>query len=214
MTTLEESGSGKRQNQSPFTIAVAEVTNTLDSTGCARVQVQLPWLPGTQPWARVAVPGAGSMRGTYVIPHIGDEVLVAFNRDDVTDCYVIGSLWSMADPPPLRGPLDPMTKIAIHTQVGHDIQLDDVEQTITIKTSTGQKIELTPMGITMSTTGDTAKVELTQAGELKLTATTSISLEAPKVSVNGTATMSLEAGNMSINGGTACRVQAGTIHLN
>lgn len=214
MSMLEEAADNDEDEKSPFTIAVAEVTNTLDATGCARVQVQLPWLPNTQPWARVVVPGAGNNRGTYILPHAGDEVLVAFNRDDVTDCYVIGSLWSMADPPPLRGPLDPITKVAVTTQVGHEIQLDDVEQTIAITTSTGQKIEMGPDKITISTTGGTAKIDLSLAGEISLSATTSISIDAPQVSVNGTGRIAMEAGTMSVNGGTACRIQAGTIHLN
>lgn len=204
----------EEEQANTFTIAVAEVTNTLDTTGCGRVQVQLPWLPGSQPWARVAVPGAGNMRGTYVLPHPGDEVLVAFNRNDTTDCYVIGSLWSMADPPPRRGPVDPITKVAIETQVGHTVELDDVAQTITIKTSTGQQLELGPGGITITTTGTAAKIEMTTAGDISLTAAKSISLQAPQVKVNGTGTLGLEAGAMSVNGGTSCRIEAGTIHLN
>lgn len=215
MTMLDDTATGDDRPTGGFTIAVAEVTNTLDSTGCGRVQVSLPWLPGNQPWARVAVPGAGSNRGTYVLPHPGDEVLVAFNRDDVTDCYVVGSLWSMADPPPRRGPLDPVTKIAVQTQVGHDIELDDIEQTITITTSTGQKLELTPTSISITTTGDTASVVLEQTGDIKLTAAKSISIEAPQVTVNGTARVSVESStNVSINGGSTCQVQAGTILLN
>ena len=215
MTMLDDQTAGDRRAPAGFTIAVAEVTNTLDSTGCGRVQVQLPWLPGNQPWARVAVPGAGAYRGTYVLPHPGDEVLVAFNRDDVTDCYVVGSLWSMADPPPKRGPLDPITKVAITTQVGHEIEIDDIEQTITISTSTGQTIELSPTTISISTAGDTAAVALQQTGDIKLTALKSISLEAPQVTINGTARVSVESGtNVSINGGTSCQVQAGTILLN
>lgn len=213
MTLMDDVGTGRAAQG--FTIAVAEVTNTLDSLGCGRVQVQLPWLPGTQPWARVAVPGAGAMRGTYVLPHPGDEVLVAFNRSDVTDCYVIGSLWSMADPPPRRGPLDPVTKVAVRTQVGHVIELDDVEQTITISTSTGQKVQLSPTSISITTTGETASVVLDQTGDLTLSAVKSVSIEAPQVSVKGTAQVSVESsGAVSVNGGSSCRVQAGTIFLN
>ena len=214
MTLMDDVGTGQAP-PAGFTIAVAEVTNTLDTLGCGRVQVQLPWLPGSQAWARVAVPQAGSMRGTYVLPHPGDEVLVAFNRGDVTDCYVIGSLWSVADPPPLRGPVDPITKVAVHTQVGHVIQLDDVEQTITITTSTGQKVELSPTSISITTTGETASVVLDQTGDLTLSAVKSVSIEAPQVSVKGTAQVSVESsGSVSVNGGASCRVQAGTIFLN
>jgi uncharacterized protein involved in type VI secretion and phage assembly len=198
-----------------FTIVVAEVTNPVDLTGAGRVQVSLPWLAGAEPWARVAVPGAGAGRGTYVLPHRGDEVLVAFNRSDVTDCYVIGSLWSMADPPPLQGPLDPVTKIAVRSEAGHDIQFDDLTQTITIKTSTGQTVEMSPTGIKLSTSGDTASLELLQTGQATLKATVGLTIEAPQVSIKGTAQVSVESqGSVSVQGGANCQVQAATIMLN
>ena len=40
-------------------VAVGQVIENRDATGLARVQLRLPWLPGVQPWARVAVPMAG-----------------------------------------------------------------------------------------------------------------------------------------------------------
>ena len=53
------------------------VVNNLDLAGLGRVQVRLPWLPELDLWARVAVPMAGMASGTYAMPQIGDEVLVA-----------------------------------------------------------------------------------------------------------------------------------------
>src|SRR5690348_16398128 len=51
-----------------------------DPMGLGRVQVNLPFIDSLDPfpWARVAVPMAGPAHGTYFIPNIGDEVLVAF----------------------------------------------------------------------------------------------------------------------------------------
>ena len=63
-------------------VALAQVVDNRDMTGQARVQLRLPWLPGIEPWARVAVPMAGDSRGTFIIPQVGDEVLVAFNHGD------------------------------------------------------------------------------------------------------------------------------------
>lgn len=215
MTVLDAQADTGRDDGPEFTIALAEVVNTLDLTGCGRVQVELPWLPETRPWARVAVPGAGGGRGTYVIPHDGDEVLVAFNRSDPTDCYVVGSLWSMAEPPPLRGPLDPTTRIAVRSEMGHDIQLDDIAQTITVETSLGHTIELSPTGIKLSTAGDTASITLGQAGNVSIEATTTLTLKAARVSIEGTAQVGVESqGNVSVNGGATCRVQASTIFIN
>lgn len=215
MTVLGHEEDTIRDQNPQFTIALAEVVNTVDATGCGRVQIELPWLPETQPWARVAVLGAGGGRGTYVLPHEGDEVLVAFNRSDPSDCYVVGSLWSMSEPPPLRGPLDPTTRIAVRSEMGHDIQLDDIAQTISIETSLGHKLELSPSGIKLSTAGDTASITLGQAGDVTVDATTTLTLRATKVTVEGTAQVNVEsAGNVAVNGGATCRVQASTILLN
>ncbi len=198
-----------------FTIAVAEVTSSFDALACGRVQVQVPWLQDIRPWARVALPGAGSGRGTYAIPHPGDEVLVAFNRNDVTDCYVIGGLWNATDPPPNRGPLDPLTRLSVRSELGHELDMDDIGQTITINTSTGVSVELGPTGIKLSTTGGTASVELSQQGDLTLTALKSISLSAPKVTIDGTAQVAVSStGRVTVDGGTSCSVSAARIALN
>jgi uncharacterized protein involved in type VI secretion and phage assembly len=215
MTTLPDLGRASTSQGQLFTIALAEVTNTIDATGNGRVQVQLPWLPGTQPWARVAVPAAGSDRGMYILPHEGDEVLLAFNRSDVSDCYVIGSLWNASDPPPRGGPLDPTTKIVLKTEVGHEIELDDLVQSISIKTSTGHKVELAPAGITIATQGDAASIKLGQAGDVTIEATTSLTLRAQRVTIEGTGQVQVKSsGNVSVDGGSTCQVKASTILLN
>jgi uncharacterized protein involved in type VI secretion and phage assembly len=215
MTSLPDLERASTSHGQLFTIALAEVTNTVDSTGNGRVQVQLPWLAETQPWARVAVPAAGSDRGMYVFPHEGDEVLLAFNRSDVSDCYVIGSLWNASDPPPRRGPLDPTTKIVVRTEVGHEIELDDLMQSISIETSTGHKVELAPTGITVSTAGDAASVKLGQAGDVTIEAKTSLTLRAQRVTIEGTGQVQVKSsGNVSVDGGATCQVKASTILLN
>jgi uncharacterized protein involved in type VI secretion and phage assembly len=215
MTILGHAEETSQDHSPQFTIALAEVVNNIDLTGSGRVQIELPWLPETQPWARVVVPGAGGGRGTYVLPHEGDEVLVAFNRSDPRDCYVVGSLWSISEPPPFRSPLDPTTKMAVRSEQGHEIQLDDIAQTITVETSLGHKLELSPSGIKLSTAGDTASITLGQAGDVKVEATTTLTIRAPKVTVEGTAQVNVESGgDLSVKGAATCRVQASTIFLN
>ena len=76
------------------------------ATAVRRVQLALPWLPGYQPWARLANQSAGTDRGSYFVPQAGDEVLVAFNHGDVREPYVLGSLWNTIDKPPADDPTD------------------------------------------------------------------------------------------------------------
>src|SRR5437867_12292772 len=76
-------------------VSVAIVLSNIHCTGEARVQLQLPWLLGYVPWARVALVD----RGTFVIPQVGDEVLVAFNHGDVRDPYILGTCLNTIDRP-------------------------------------------------------------------------------------------------------------------
>ncbi len=43
-------------------------------------------------WARIAMPFAGKKWGTYFIPEIGDQVLLAFEEGNIDKPYVIGSV--------------------------------------------------------------------------------------------------------------------------
>jgi uncharacterized protein involved in type VI secretion and phage assembly len=216
MTLMPETRrGGERSERQRFTIALAEVINTVDETGIGRVQVQLPWLAEPQPWARVAVPAAGSNRGMYVLPHEGDEVLLAFNRSDVADCYIVGSLWNTSDTPPRQGSLDPTTKIVIRTEIGHEIELDDLAQSISITTSTGHTLKLAPAGIKISTSGNSASINLGKAGDVTIEAKTSLTLRAKQVKIEGRSQVKVQSsGNVSIDGGTTCQVKASTVRIN
>jgi uncharacterized protein involved in type VI secretion and phage assembly len=83
-------------------VAVAVVTQNRDPDGLARVKVHFPWYeyPNESYWARLAVPMAGQGQGTYFLPEIGQEVLVAFDRGDVRFPYVVGALWNGKEGPP------------------------------------------------------------------------------------------------------------------
>ena len=82
-------------------VAIGLVTQNQDKEGLCRVQVSYPWhdKPLETYWARLAMPMAGSGRGLVLIPEIGDEVLVAFERGDLRFPYVVGALWNGKDRP-------------------------------------------------------------------------------------------------------------------
>ncbi len=196
-------------------VAVAEVIDNLDTTSLGRVQLRLPWLPGVEPWARVAAASAGPGRGAYFIPQIGEEVLVAFQHGDVRDPYIVGTLWNAQDRPPSKTPLDPQTRRVIRTPVGHQIELDDQEQTVTVETSTGQKLTLTPDKIEMTTTDGTASVVLETTGSVSVSADVKIELKAPSITLNGDVEVKIQSsGTASIDGGALCQVQAALVKIN
>jgi phage baseplate assembly protein V len=195
-------------------VAVAQVISNLDSTNQGRVQVQLPWLPGIEPWARVAAGSAGGGRGMYFIPQVGEEVLVAFQHGDVRDVFILGTLWNATDRPPSESPLDPVNRRVIRTPVGHQIELHDLKQSVTVTTSTGQTLTLTPEKIEVTTTGGTAKVVLETSGAVSVTAATSIELKAPSITLDA-ATLELKgSASAKLTAGAVCEIQGGMVKIN
>jgi uncharacterized protein involved in type VI secretion and phage assembly len=76
---------------------LARVTSVQDHLGLSRVEVAMlgPDPDGQAPlWARVAVPFAGDNRGAFLIPDVGDEVLIVFLGSDPRHPVVVGGLWN------------------------------------------------------------------------------------------------------------------------
>ena len=65
-----------------------------------RIKVKFHWdrSGDSSVWIRVAVTHSGS--GTFSLPEVGDEVLVAFEHGDPSRPVVLGALWDGSDDPP------------------------------------------------------------------------------------------------------------------
>ena len=79
-----------------YGVVVGIVTNNKDPDNMARVKVRFPWLSDDEEswWARIATVMAGKNRGSYFIPEVDDEVLVAFDHGDMRFPYILGSVWN------------------------------------------------------------------------------------------------------------------------
>jgi uncharacterized protein involved in type VI secretion and phage assembly len=77
------------------------VKDVHDPDKLGRVQVLVPDLDPSSPtvWARV-VRSFGVPNGAWIIPQLGDEVLVAFEAGDVRRPFILGGLWNQRDQPP------------------------------------------------------------------------------------------------------------------
>lgn len=186
--------SGTEKEESGFGIAPGVITDNLNVLSEGRVQVHVSAFPDMDPWARVVGIGGGSGRGFLWVPQIDDEVLVAFNKNDHRDAYVIGGLWSTLNRPPAIDPLDFLTKRILQTgladdPLGHSVVFDDALQSITITTSTQQTITMTPTQIQIGTVG----------GVLQIT----LGVTPPGIQIQATAgniSLSAPAGNITISG--------------
>src|SRR5262245_66687886 len=86
-------------------VAIGIVTNNKDEKGLGRVKVRFPWRENAQEsyWARIATLMAGNERGRFFLPQVNDEVLVAFESEDVRLPLAGRVLWNReataAEPP-------------------------------------------------------------------------------------------------------------------
>jgi uncharacterized protein involved in type VI secretion and phage assembly len=196
-----------------FGVANATVLDNIDLLGEGRIQISLPWLPGFQPWARIATPMAGSSCGAYFMPQIGDEVLVAFNHGDVREPYILGALWNTIDRPPALLTTDPVSKRIIRTPTGQEISFDDLQQTITISNSLQQTLSLGPATASLSAGSSQTSVTLSLTGQVTISAATSITLKAPSIVLNGTTVSITGSSSAVINGGTSCSILGAQVSI-
>lgn len=195
-----------------YGVATGKVINVIDPMLLGRVQVQLPFISSLDlsPWARVAVPMAGIAHGTYFIPSLGDEVLVAFEQGDLKVPYVIGSLWNALAPPPLPSPIAQMR--TIRTPLGNQILFSDVPPSITILTPSGQTILMTTAGIQILSAANLINltpdgITITGTPNLNLTASAAINITAPNVTINGAAATNVQSAGV-------CNVTAPLVKIN
>ena len=199
-----------------YGVAIAEVVNNRDLEQTGSVQVRYPWLPGIEPWARLAVPMAGDGRGMYFIPQEKEEVLVAFSQGDVAAPYVIGSLWNGKDKPPARELTDPVSTRMIRTPAGHELTFDDLKRSITIATPMGHKITVGPdkveiaddktatHRITLDKSGITLEAK---KGDIALQAPLgSVKIKARHVEIRSTSGTEVKAGGQCVVKGAVVRI--------
>jgi phage baseplate assembly protein gpV len=135
------------------------VVDNVDPDGGGRIQVAVVGRAGqaqTAVWARLATLSAGDGRGTWFLPEVGDEVVVAFERGDATLPIVVGSLWSPGDEPPETGS-ERTERTTIRTRSGAQVRIEEsgstTPATITVETTVGDTIQVGPAGIEIRSSG-------------------------------------------------------------
>lgn len=121
----------------------AIVKDNNDPQGMGRVRVQFFWQKGDElsPWIRMIQPYAGSGKGFYFIPEVGEEVMVDFENGNAERPFVLGAHYNGA----AKSGYNPTTK-AIHTQSGTKILLNDAEGSVRIEDASGSTFTLNGKG--------------------------------------------------------------------
>jgi uncharacterized protein involved in type VI secretion and phage assembly len=168
-------------------VQTALVVDVKDPDGLGRVKVTFPRLPDAgETWARIATLMAGRNSGSWFIPDVGTEVLVAFEAGDPRRPYVIGMLWSEKNRPPesMDGAGGNYLRV-LRSRNGVRIALDDQDgrERLVLETPGGQKLTLTD---------GPGSVEI--------------------VDSNGNAA-TFEPSGVTINSSATVRVNASTVHI-
>ena len=178
-------------------VAIAFVTDNKDHVGLCRVKVRYPWhdKPHESYWARLAMPMAGNNRGVVLIPEVGDEVLVAFERGDVRFPYVIGALWNGKDKPPLANDDGKNDKRILKSRKGHMLQFDDgARGVVEMAHVDGRRVILDDDGIRVEDgKGNQVKIE-SASGAMSIQANGPLSIKATTITIEASGTLDLKAG--------------------
>ena len=181
-------------------ISVGIVSDNEDPEGMGRVKLTFPWRAADDEsaWARMAVPMAGADRGTWFLPEIGDEVLVAFADGDVAHPVVLGALWNGEDSPPESNDGDNDVR-SVTSRAGHVLAFDDADDGgVEIETDAGHTITLDDTSggetITIEDTSGSNTIEFdATAQSLSIEAGTKLTIEAPQVELKSDGNMTIDA---------------------
>ena len=144
-------------------------------------------------WSRMASFYATPGKGALFLPEIGDEVVLGFEGNDLTQPVVLGSLYGAAQAPPfameddnhLKGILtrsglklefdDENQQLTLATPANNTIVLSDDDSSILISDQHGNQITMDSNGIKIKSCMD---IELDAPGKIVAKANTNIDLEA------------------------------------
>lgn len=172
---------------------IATVVSLDDPDRLNRVQIRLAAFDAAEQqdsplWARMVAPFAGSDRGAFLLPDVGDEVLVLFAQGDPRLPLIVGGLWNGASAAPAdiesggrnrykriktRNGLvltfddqSGQEAIKLETPGGQTFSLKDGPGSITLEDSNGNSIKMESAGITVQAS---AKVTV-QASQVTVSA--------------------------------------------
>jgi uncharacterized protein involved in type VI secretion and phage assembly len=177
-------------------VAIALVTQNKDDEGLCRVKVRYPWhdKPRESYWARLAMPMAGKDRGMVLIPEVGDEVLVGFEREDMRFPYVLGALWNGQDKPPLANDDGKNDKRILKSRKKHYLLFDDgAKGVVELAHQNGAVIKFTDDEILLKDSqGNQFKIE-NKSGAMTIQANGQLNIKAATITIEASGTLELKA---------------------
>jgi uncharacterized protein involved in type VI secretion and phage assembly len=177
-------------------VAIAVVTQNQDPENLCRVKVSFPWhdKPSESYWARLATPMAGAERGLVAIPEVGDEVLVAFEREDLRFPCVLGGLWNGKEKPPRFNGDGRNDERIFQSRKKHYLLFKDGSQgAVEIAHEKGRKVLFDDNGIVVQDEkGNSVKID-SNANAIAIEAVGNLTIKAARISIEATGTIDVKA---------------------
>jgi uncharacterized protein involved in type VI secretion and phage assembly len=178
-------------------VAIAIVRDNRDPDSLARVRVSFPWhsRPEDTYWARLATPMTGKGYGTYFLPEVNDEVLVAFERGDLRFPYVVGSLWNGNDKPPVTNADGRNDIRTIRTRKGHALRFEDgAKGRLRLELNDGKAITIDEGAITIDAGNGNRVVIGSASGATTIEAASTLRIRAPQIALEASGALDVKAG--------------------
>jgi len=185
-------------------VAIATVTQNQDPDKLCRVKVRFPWHENSTEsyWARLATPMAGDDRGLVVIPEVGDEVLVAFEREDLRFPYVLGGLWNGKEKPPRDNSDGKNDDRIFKSRKKHYLLFTDGSKgSVELAHEKGRKVTFDDDGIVVQDEkGNSVKID-SNANSITIEAVGSLKIKAASITIEATGTLDVKAsGTLGLKG--------------
>ena len=185
-----------------------------------RIQIELPFLDSDdqQVWARMASPYTGNSFGSFFLPEIDSEVVVAFVNNDPSFGIILGSLYSSKIPAPLTPSSDSDIKI-LKTKSGMEMSFDDTDGKVimSLKTPNGNSIVMSEEDKTITITDQNSneikmaedKVSITSNSKMEITASDELTISGSKVSIKGDDSVNISGGKIEASSDGNVEISAG-----
>ena len=187
-------------------VGIAVVTQNKDPDGYGRVKVRFTWFdqPRESVWARVALPMAGDDRGFAMIPEVGDEVAVCFERGDLRFPIVIGALFGGKAKIPFANSDGKNDLRVIKSRAGHHLTFNDGSQkSLDLSLKDGKKLHIDDNGLSVEDDkGNHFRID-SQSGAIEISASGKLTIKAASIELTATGTCDVKAtGKLALNGAT------------
>jgi Rhs element Vgr protein len=125
----------------------AVVVDNHDVDKLGRIQVRFRWMDDTQecPWVQVVTQYAGNNKGLYMMPEVGEEVIVEFAGGDPTQPYVTGTVHHGKATTEFGNAENDIK--AIQTRSGIKIIMNDKEGSLSLEDKNGNGVQMDGDGI-------------------------------------------------------------------